>query len=1250
MIARLTPARLVAIATLALGAALAAGLGWLLLTPAGLARALVLVESLDAVEIRVSGATGRLAGPLRLERLSVATDRVAIEATDVELDYAPAGLLFGRLRVAAVSAAAVVVDVRPDEEPSPPDRPRFLPRWLAVDVESLGVAQVTLTRESSTLLEARDLRARGTLTHARLVLDEAALDAGFFSAAGSLELTARQPLGLAGSMDWTLGRGREAGGRLEARGDLARLTASLRVADPVEGTLRVTLEDLAGKPGWRAEGEFANLDLAAYLDAPPIGPLAGRVAGSGSFDAALVEAGILGAGLPAAGVELTAHLRREDGGVLRFDVLDLAAPGIGAAVEARGRLDLGEVPALALEADWRGLRWPLEGEAAVSSARGQLRLAGWTAFEFELEGSVATPVLPAVEVGAAGRLDGLGLDLASLRATGPPGRVDARGFVGFGEALPWRLEADVSGLDVGQIASGLDSRLAFRLVGSGSGTGDGFAFAGAVTGLAGTLRGQPARGSGLLRYRPGRLDFDQVELQLGPAQFVADGWLGEDTRLIAQLRADDLAGFAPGLAGRVEMRLEARAVAAPTRRGDLPALLLDLSLRGRDLAFGEERAAVLSADALVDLTDSATSWARLRAAGITLGGQTVNSTRISLDGFAREHRFEFQVGAGERAVDLEGAGAFVDGVYRLTASRVTAAGPDVAPWSLEAPLQLTASARSAELGQACFVHDGRRVCLQAGWRSGERWSAALGTQSFPLQALDVSLPGQPGYSGLLDLDVALEGRAGQPWTGRSVLRLRDAVFSYVAPSGRQEQLVLGATELVADSEPQQHRVVLNVRDTDAVRLDGEARIERRPGLALAESPIAGQLQLETRQLGLLPLLVHDIDRAAGLLRADLAVTGLAGTPQFAGRMTLEDGSLEFYQTNLRMSELGARLDLTDNLVRLDLGGRIGEGRFGVDGLLGWQERLLSGQVNFKGERLLVADLPELSVEASPDLAFRLDGRRIGVSGSVTVPRARIEPRQFTGAVVASADEVITDGEAGDPADRYLVSTDIRLVLGREVRLDAFGLKGRLEGDVRLLARPDEVPIASGELEVEDAKYRAYTKELEVERGRLLFAGGPVADPGVDLRALQKLPGYEVGVLVRGRLRQPELTLYSSPSLPQSQIASLLLVGRSLDALQSGDREALGSSTDLATQGGALLAGQLGRYLGLDEVGVEADAGNEAALVIGKFLSPRLYVSYGISLADAINTFKLRYTIGDRWVIRGESGRESSADVEFTIER
>jgi translocation and assembly module TamB len=111
----------------------------------------------------------------------------------------------------------------------------------------------------------------------------------------------------------------------------------------------------------------------------------------------------------------------------------------------------------------------------------------------------------------------------------------------------------------------------------------------------------------------------------------------------------------------------------------------------------------------------------------------------------------------------------------------------------------------------------------------------------------------------------------------------------------------------------------------------------------------------------------------------------------------------------------------------------------------------------------------------------------------------------------------------------------------------------------------------------------------------------------------------------------------------------------MDAVTGSDTSSINSARDsLAMQGGGFLASQLGRRIGLEEVGVEStiNSAGEAntALVLGKFLSPRLFVSYGISLTESMNTLKLRYTISDKWVFRTEAGEEQSADLEYATER
>ena len=119
----------------------------------------------------------------------------------------------------------------------------------------------------------------------------------------------------------------------------------------------------------------------------------------------------------------------------------------------------------------------------------------------------------------------------------------------------------------------------------------------------------------------------------------------------------------------------------------------------------------------------------------------------------------------------------------------------------------------------------------------------------------------------------------------------------------------------------------------------------------------------------------------------------------------------------------------------------------------------------------------------------------------------------------------------------------------------------------------------------------------------------------------------VAVNVRGQLDQPFITITSTPAMSSNEALSYLLTGRSIDTLQSGEAaDARQAAQSLAVSGGGLLLGGIGTRLGLDEVSVESSGTDDTAVVLGKYLNPKLFVSYGISIAEAINTIKLRYTL------------------------
>ena len=382
----------------------------------------------------------------------------------------------------------------------------------------------------------------------------------------------------------------------------------------------------------------------------------------------------------------------------------------------------------------------------------------------------------------------------------------------------WTLSGRAQRIDPATLRKELPGRLAFEFAASGKGLDDKAAWAASVTNLSGQFRGQPASGGGIVRRQQDRLQFERVALALGPARLRLDGNWGREPDLDARLLADDLSAFLPELGGSIDALLEMRKSA------------ITLAFAGHDLAFRDHRAVVLSADAHVDLDNREHSWLRLRSNGLAIAGQALTDTRLSFDGLLNDHSVEFRAGMGDDAVELLGRGSHADGRYTLQMQKVAGAGPRAAPWSLEAPTSLTATWDEARLAPACFVDGARRACIDGHWRRDADWSLAASTRAFPLETLDLNVPGKPRYRGLLSVDARASGRAGGPWLADVRAEIRDAVLEYQSASGAPRTVALGRTLLTMQSLADRHLLDLRIVDADdielAAELSGHAR--RRP--------------------------------------------------------------------------------------------------------------------------------------------------------------------------------------------------------------------------------------------------------------------------------------------------------------------------------------------------------------------------------------------------------------------------------------
>ncbi|HEX4929655.1 MAG TPA: translocation/assembly module TamB domain-containing protein, partial [Gaiellaceae bacterium] len=472
---------------------------------------------------------------------------------------------------------------------------------------------------------------------------------------------------------------------------------------------------------------------------------------------------------------------------------------------------------------------------------------------------------------------------------------------------------------------------------------------------------------------------------------------------------------------------------------------------------------------------------------------------------------------------------------------------------------------------------------------------------------------------------------------------------------RTERVALGAARLDLFAEPEAIRATLAATVAENSSLTGEVTARREPGLEPAAFPLSGELRAVSPDITGMPILVPEIDRSGGQLDGLVSISGSLGAPRFDGEFHLRDGLIHLYRTNLQLT--GLTLDgrfKGDELV-FEGSGSAARGTLSLDGRFSWPEEVMTGQMRLKGDGLMIADTPDFRVVASPDLLFAVGPDGYDVTGVILVPLARITPRDLSTTVTTSTDERIVGLEVEDlgPSTLERLRSRIRVELGDNVRVNSFGLNATLAGDVTVITRPGDVVRGDGAIRVVEGEYKAFGQFVRITRGVLSFDMAPLNDPTLDLVAEREIRREDivVSINVRGTLASPFITLSSDPPMSQNEALSYLLTGRSINTLQSGEAATIDSAAQsLALSGGGLLLGGIGSRVGLDEVTVEQTGDDDAAVVLGKYLSPNLFVSYGISIAEAINTIKLRYTLNKNWSLKAEVGLDQSADVEYRIER
>lgn len=1241
------------IAVAAFAVLLAAGVTWLVRTPSGARFAAARAVGLLSPRLAIGGVDGRLIGPLTVTDLRWSDPDAGLDlrVARADVDLVSGALLHGALHVQSAKVQGVTVDLRPakvKEQPPPTRSPLDPP--LPIRIDQLELADVTVTQLDARLTHVRTAALRANWTAEQLAIDalDAVADEGEVHFKGTVAGRDVYRGDGEGRFRWRAAD-RDWAGNITARASDAVADLALTLAQPVAATLALRLEQHAPWP-WTWKLDLPEFDPSReLLPGSSLKRLAAQLEGDGTLDGVTARGRVVLNATPLDIRSLAA--RREEQRIALTGEVGFG----GGRVDLDGALETAKDPLEGrFRVNWSQLTIPADLAGQALATNGRIEISGGVAaYAANGELRIGPPGrLATVQLGLTGTPEEI--QLARLDVVQPRGRLAAAGRIRLQPQVGWTVAASAKGFDPGALVPDWPGSLAFRAASNGELREQGPEATLVLRDLDGVLRGRRMAGSADLQLDPDRLVTGHADVSSGASRVSLDARRDPTTgeRADARLDVASLGDWWPDARGSLRGDVHAA--------GRWPDLTIDADLRGSALALEGQSVGTLRLTANVTRPLDPQGQITLNASDLSLGGFDFATLRVDASGSRAGHRASANL-TGPRAsgsIEIRGVLSAADAplAWTGTIDALQLAAPDVPQLTLQSPVNAAWSPEKTTLGEACLAGGGARLCAQGEAGPAPQLRARYSVQALPIGLAQAFVTLPLAVEGTLDGEGDLSRDASGAVAGHASLRSASGRIGQPVSKDEPPLELLAWRDLRGEASLEGDVARANLTAT----LNQDGNLDARGSVAGLTGPapqVDGQLSLKLAGLGVIETFVPQLLNVQGQLTVDARVSGALDAPAIDGQAQLTGVGFDLPELGLKPREgaLTARMGGTGPM-QLEGSLKSGDGtvKFGGTAQLDG-----TASVKVTGERVLAADIPGIKIVMTPDLAVERRTGSTDLTGKVTILSADVNLQRLPSAKKTrstSPDVVVVDDPdaAAEAARAAPLNAQIDLALGDAVKITGYGLDAKVTGDISVRERPGEPTTASGELRVSGG-YKAYGQDLTIDQGQLLYASTPVDNPRLAIVATRKVDTVTAGFRVNGSARNPELTVFSDPAMGQANALSYIVAGKPLDQIGAGTGEgdALQSAArQLGTAAGGLLAKNVGKRLGVDELGIkDSTAIGGAALTVGQYLSPRLYLGYGVGLFDPGQVVMLKYRISRSLSFDAEQGTlNSRAGVEFRKEK
>ncbi|EPK7359607.1 autotransporter assembly complex protein TamB [Kluyvera ascorbata] len=905
-----------------------------------------------------------------------------------------------------------------------------------------------------------------------------------------------------------------------------------------------------------------------------------------------------------------------------------------------------------VEINSKQLYWPFTGEKQFQADDLKLKLGGkMTDYTLSFATAVKGQGVPPAKITLDAKGNERQVSLDKLAIAALDGTTEFKALLDWQQAISWRGELALHGINTGKLAPEWPSKLEGLIKTNGSLYGGTWQMSVPEMKITGNVKQNKvlvdgsASGNSYLQWTiPG------LHVALGNNIADIKGELGvKDLNLDANIDAPKLDNMLPGLGGTAKGLVKIRGTV------DAPQLLADITARGlrwQELSIGQVRV-----DGDVKSSDQIAGNLDVRVERIVQPDVNIGLVHLAAKGNEKQHSLQLQVQGEPVSGQLALSGSFDRKEERWKgALSNTRFQTPVGPWSVNRDIALDYRnlEQKISIGPHCWINPNAELCVPQTIDAGAAGHAIVNLNRFDLAMLKPFMPEETQASGVFsgNADVTWDTtKEGLP-QGKVTLSGRNVKVTQIV-NNAPLPVAFDTLNLNADLHNNRAELGWLIRLTNNGQLDGQVQVSDPQG----RRNLGGNVNIRNFSLAMINPVFSRGEKADGKLNANLRLGGDVQNPLMFGQLQLNgiDVDGNFMPFDMQPSQITMNFNGASSTLQGEI--RTQQGQISLNGDADWRQiENWRARIAAKGSRVRITVPPMVRLDVSPDVEFNATPSLFTLDGSVDVPWARIVVKEVPeSAVGVSSDEVMLNNQLQPEETKSAsipINSNLMIHVGNNVRLDAFGLKARLTGDLKVAQDKQGLGL-NGQINIPEGRFHAYGQDLIVRKGELLFSGPP-DQPLLNIEAIRNPESTEndviAGVRVTGTADQPKAEVFSDPAMSQQEALSYLVRGQGLDSGQSDSAAMTSMLIGMGVAQSGQVVGKIGETFGVSNLALDTQGvGDSSQVVVSGYVLPGLQVKYGVGIFDSLATLTLRYRLMPKLYLEAVSGVDQALDLLYQFE-